>query len=174
MPRVKSKVSFYQRHLIQVAELGIPYIAMRSCHQCVRLSKQCRVAEGSDKCVECLRGGCPCDLAPLDTARWRRLEKQRQKLKEELREANAKQQRLLRQLDYLEEEQQTMVDGELKNLEEMAPPSSFADSSLLSPLIDVASKQVVFPNTMGEWSFTSLVPFDGIAANDVGSASNSQ
>jgi len=112
MPRAKSKVSFYQRRLIQVAKLGIPCIAMRFYHQCVRLSKQCRIAKGSNKCVKCLRDSCSCDLASLDIVRWRRLKKQRQKLKEELCEANAKQQWLLRQLDYLKEKQQTMMNDE--------------------------------------------------------------
>jgi len=58
-------------------------------------------------------------LAPLDIARWRRLEDQRQKLKSELREAYARQQRLLRQIDLVEEEQRIMVDGELQNLESL-------------------------------------------------------
>jgi len=81
---------------------------------------------------------------------WRRLKKQRRKLKEELREANAKQQRLLCQLDYLEEKQQTIVDGELKNLEKMVSLSSFINFSFLNSLIDMASKQVVFPNIIRE------------------------
>ncbi len=123
---------------------------MRFCYQCVRLSKQCRVAKNSNKCVKCLRDNCSCDLAPLDIVRWRRLEKQRRKLKEELRKANAKQQRLLRQLDYLKEKQQTMMNDELKNLEKMVPLSFFANSSLLSSLIDVASKQIVFLNIIKE------------------------
>ncbi len=114
-----------------------------------------------------------CDLASLDIVRWRRLKKQRQKLKEELRKTNAKQQRLLRQLDYLEKKQQTIMNNELKNLKEMTSLSSFVDSSLLSFLIDVTSKQVVFPNIIKEWSFTSLISFDEIATNDVNSALNS-
>jgi len=58
-------------------------------------------------------------LAPLDIARWRRLEDQRQKLKSELREAYARQQRLLRQIDLVEEEQRVMVNEELQNLESL-------------------------------------------------------
>jgi len=52
-------------------------------------------------------------LAPLNIARWRRLEDQRRKLKNELREAYARQQRLLRQIDFVKEEQRVMVNGEL-------------------------------------------------------------
>jgi hypothetical protein len=58
-------------------------------------------------------------LAPLNTARWRRLEDQRQKLKIELREAYARQRRLLRQIDFVKEEQRVMVNEELQNLESL-------------------------------------------------------
>ncbi len=86
---------------------------------------------------------------------------------------NAKQQRLLRQLDYLEEKQQTIMNNELKNLKKMILLSSFVDSSFLSLLINVISKQVIFPNIIREWSFIFLISFDKIVANDVNSASNS-
>jgi len=58
-------------------------------------------------------------LAPLNTARWRRLEDQRRKLKSELREAYARQQRLLRQIDFVKKEQRVMVNEELRNLENL-------------------------------------------------------
>ena len=51
--------------------------------------------------------------------------------------------------------------------------SSFANSSLLSSLINVILKQVVFSNIIKEWSFTFLIFFDEIVANDVSNASNS-
>ena len=115
---------------------------MHPCKNCIRASKQCRVAEASEKCVECVRLGCPCDLAPLDTARWKRLEEERQKLKQELLESLAKQQRLLRQLDYLEKEQRVLVDGELRNIEALERDEQKAAG--LVPVIDVASESVVF------------------------------
>ena len=71
------------------------------------------------KCVECVRIERLCDLAPLDTTRWRRFKDQRRKLKSELREAYARQQRLLRQIDLVEEEQRVMVNEELQNLESL-------------------------------------------------------
>lgn len=134
---------------------------MRSCKNCARSSKPCRVAEGSDKCVECVRLACSCDLAPLDTARWKRLEDQRRKLKAELKESYAKQQRLLCQIDALEEKQRVMVDGELQNIEELEREEQQAIVPEVPSLIDVASEQIVFPNDLGEWSFTSLSPFGG-------------
>jgi len=43
-----------------------------------------------------------------------------------------------------------MINNELKNLKKMTSLSSFVDFSLLSSLIDVASKQVVFLNIIRE------------------------
>jgi len=123
--------------------------------------------------VKCLRDNYSCDLASLDIVRWRRFKKQRQKLKEELRKTNAKQQRLLYQLNYLEEKQQTIINNELKNLKKMILLSSFVDSFFLSLLINVISKQIVFLNIIKEWSFTFLISFDEIVANNVSNASNS-
>jgi len=85
-------------------------------------------------------------LAPLDTARWRRLEDQRQKLKSELREAYARQQRLLRQINFVEKEQRVMVNEELQNLESLQAKKASSPSLLPNPFIDVASKQIVFSN----------------------------
>jgi len=71
------------------------------------------------KCVECVRIERSCDLTSLNIARWRRLEDQRQKLKSELRETYARQQRLLRQIDFVKKEQRIMVNEELQNLKSL-------------------------------------------------------
>ena len=71
-------------------------IAIRPCKNCSRLNKPYRVAEDAEKYIKCIRTARPCDLASLDTARWKRLEEQRKKLKEEFRKVIAKQQRLFR------------------------------------------------------------------------------
>jgi predicted RNase H-like nuclease (RuvC/YqgF family) len=89
------------------------------------------------------------------------LEEQRRKLKAELKESYARQQRLLRQIDVLEEEQRVMVDGELQNIEELEKEERHTAAEDVAPLLDVASEQIVFPNDLGEWSFTSLSPFGG-------------
>jgi len=85
-------------------------------------------------------------LAPLNTARWRRLEDQRRKLKIELREAYARQQRLLRQIDFVEEEQRVMVDEELQNLESLQAKKASSPGPFPNSFLDVASKQIVFSN----------------------------
>ena len=144
---------------------------MRPCHNCSSSPGLCRVGSGSDKCTECVRKGRPCDLAPLDTARWRRLEEQRKKLKAELKEAYAKQQRLLRQIDHLEEEQRVMVEGELSNIAELEQEEA-ASSALppaLDPLIDVSSEAIVLPEGWENWRLSPFVP----AESPLGGAGNS-
>ena len=39
-----------------------------------RLNKPYRITKDAEKCVKCIRTARPCDLASLDTARWKRLE----------------------------------------------------------------------------------------------------
>ena len=66
-------------------------IAMRPYKNYSRLNKLYRITENTKKCIKCIRTARPCDLASLDTARWKRLEEQRKKLKEEFRKVIAKQ-----------------------------------------------------------------------------------
>ena len=61
-----------------------------------RLNKPYRITEDAEKYIKYIRTARPYDLASLDTARWKRLEEQRKKLKEEFRKVIAKQQRLFR------------------------------------------------------------------------------
>ena len=93
---------------------------MRPCSHCTRLIKACKVVDESNKCLECVRLSYACDLTLLDIDRYRRLEKQRKKLKAKLhativrQQAKvAKQQRLIQQLKFVENEQQTMMNVEL-------------------------------------------------------------
>ena len=47
---------------------------MRPCKNYSRLNKSYRIAEDAEKYIKCIRTARPCDLASLDTARWKRLE----------------------------------------------------------------------------------------------------
>ena len=141
----------YQQRLSRVVFLNINSLAMRLCHNCARLSKSCRVDENVDKCTKCVKIDRSCDLTSLNIARWRRLEKQRQKLKSDLRDAIAKQQRLLKQIDFVEKEQRVMMNDEFQNLKKIRIEKLVA--SLSNFLIDVISKQIVFSNALNDWIF---------------------
>ena len=64
---------------------------MRPYKNCSRLYKPYRITEDTEKYIKCIRTARPCDLASLDTARWKCLKEQRKKLKEEFRKVIAKQ-----------------------------------------------------------------------------------
>ena len=85
----------------------------------ISVPKPCRIAENSEKCVACVNNGRLCNLDSLDTVRWRKLKEKRKRLKVELKKSYAKQQRLFRQIDFVEKKQQVMVDDEFRNIEKL-------------------------------------------------------
>ena len=144
----QSKVfKFTQRRRKELNFLKINVYTMRFCHNCSSSSNLCRIDSDSNKCTECVRKGRSCDLTPLNTARWRRLKEQRKKLKAELKEAYAKQQRLLRQIDHLKEEQRMMMKSELNNIAELKQKKAtfFTFLSVFDFFIDVFFEAIVLP-----------------------------
>ena len=159
MSKIKKSSSFLRRRQ-QLNSLNIEFLAMRFCKNCTQTSKQCRVAEDCEKCVKCVRSSRFCDLVSLNTARWRRLKEQRRKLKTELKKSLAKQQRLLRQIDYVKEKQRVIMNEELRNIEKLKKTKQHVVDKNIDSLIDVTSKQIVFLNDFDEWFFTSFSFFD--------------
>ena len=131
------------------------------------------MSEGSNKCVECVSVAVPCDLTPLDTKKWKRLKERRRKLKIESREARVKWHRLKKQIDLLKEQQQEMVDAELRNIEELEQEKFQATLLSLNPVVDVVSKQIVLFTVSGGWSLTSFASVDETPSIVSGSQSNS-
>ena len=159
MPKQRKTSS--QRKYSLLESLDIDALAMRPCSHCSRLMKACKVASESNKCLECVRLSYACDLAPLDIDRYRRLEEQRKKLKAKLHAAIVrqqieivKQQRLIQQLEFVENEQQTMMDAKLQNIEELSQEERTSLSSKF--IIDVLFEQVTLSSVFKSWSLTSF------------------
>ncbi len=154
----KNKSFFYNCRLIQLTELDISINRIRFCYCCDCLSKLCRIQEDSDKCVKCIKKSFFCNLISLNTARWRRLEMQQKALKQQLRNTvikrcriQTKEDRLLSQLKYVENKQQTIVNRKLQNLKKLALLAEKSVFELFSEsLIDIVSKQIVFSNIIKE------------------------
>ena len=153
MPKQRKTSSQHRYNLLEF--LDIDALAMRPCSHCTRLTKACKIASESNKCLECVRLSYACDLIPLDIDRYRRLEEQRKKLKAKLHATIVrqqvevvKQQRLIQQLKFVENEQQTMVNAELQNIEEL----SQEERASLSPksIIDVLFEQVTLSNVFDD------------------------
>ena len=89
-------------------------------------------------------------------------------MKIELKESYAKQQRLFRQIDFVEKKQQVMVDGEFRNIEKLEHEETLAEGFLpdFTFLIDVVSEQFVFLVGWEDWSVLS----DGTVAEGSGSS----
>ena len=162
--------NFTNRPKQKVAFFGIGVFAMRFCKNCLLsfVPKPCRIVENFEKCVACVNSGRFCNLVFLDTVRWRKLKKKRKWLKVELKKSYVKQQRLFRQIDFVEKKQQVMVDGELRNIKKLEHEEALAENLLpdFIFLIDVVSEQLVF---LVNWENWSVLP-DGTVAEKSGSS----
>ena len=118
MSRFKTSSSTDRRNNL-FSTLNVEISIMRLCKNCANENKWCRLTEEFEKCVECVESTVSYDLIPFNVFKWRRLKNQRRKLKTKLREACAKQQRLLHQIDSLKNKQKKMIDAELQNIEEL-------------------------------------------------------
>ena len=74
---------------------------MRPCNHCSHRSVECRVGTDSDRCVECVRLDRKCDLT-ISEAEWKRVRKERARLRAELSETLAKAARLQKQQELIE------------------------------------------------------------------------
>ena len=152
---LKQRRTSSQRKYNLLKSLSIDVLTMRFCSHCTRLMKACKVIDESNKCLECVRLSYVCDLTFLDIDRYRRFEEQRKKLKAKLHATIVKlqakvvkQQRLIQQLKFVENEQQTMMNVELQNIEELNQKKRASLSSKL--IIDVLSKQITLSNVFND------------------------
>ena len=128
-------------------------LVMRPCHNCARLSKQCRVGDSFDICLKCVRLDRDCDLS-FSAVKWRRVRKERDRLFRELKEAseqakavNAKAARLQKQFEFVNEKKRAMLDREFENIVELEEEEQqkAIDSSIDDLLFDVSSERFEIP-----------------------------
>ena len=158
MPRGKVQKSSTQRLRAAVSHAVLCDLAMRPCKACSSAypPKECKVGAESDKCVECIRLSKRCDLAPFDPARWRRLEKERERLRKEIQESLSRQIRLQKQLDFLEHEEREMVESELQNIPELEEEQHEANGPSVNDLLfDVSSEHFEVPSGF-DWLGSSI------------------
>ena len=97
--------------------------------------------------------------------------RKRKRLKIELKKSYAKQQRLFRQIDFVEKKQQVIIDGEFGNIGKLEHKKTLAESLLpdFTFLIDVVSEQLVLPVNWEDW----FVLPDGTVVEKFGSSQSS-
>ena len=122
---------------------------MRSCLNCFKLYKTCRIDNDFDNCVECIRLNYNYDLS-FFAAKWRRIRKKRdrvfrelKKIFEKVRDAAAKAARLQKQFELLNEKERAMIEQEFHNIVELEKDEKqTSESSLNDLLFDVFFEQI--------------------------------
>jgi hypothetical protein len=86
-------------------------LAMRPCKRCSSLEKTCILDEMSKKCICCVKASKPCDLA-IPPAKLRRIHKKRLRVRDAIREVEAKLYRLKHQLRQLKNKKKEIMLSE--------------------------------------------------------------
>lgn len=145
---------------------------MRVCRNCenAHSPEKCKVGGSSDRCIECARKGRSCDLAPFSPARWARIREQKEAKKKMADEALARFMRYNKEVTALEKQEREMVEGELKNIEEVEVDEQSVIPNFDDFLFDVSSEQVEVP---ADFDWGGLVDAGGIVAEGSGSSQGS-
>ena len=122
---------------------------MRSCLNCFKLHKTCRIDDDFDNCIECIRLDYDCDLS-FFAAKWRRIRKKRDRVFRELkktfekvRDVATKAARLQKQFELLNEKERAMIEQEFHNIAELEKnEKQFSESSLNDLFFDVFFEQI--------------------------------
>ncbi len=117
--RYRLPLLYRRRQLANSIKAPIP--AIRVCRNYLKANRpeKYKVSGSSDRCVEYARLGYACDLAPFSPAKWARIEQQRILKAAEAKEALARFTRLQAEVEVLEKRKLEMVEGELRNIEEL-------------------------------------------------------
>ena len=119
MLKIKKPISSSSRRRQLVLKLGMATLSKRSCKRCEGIPQLCHSGNDSDRCVECVRAGVDCDLSPINVLKWKRLEERRKRLRRERSEAMARLIRLDKETESIKEDQERMVQKEIKNIQEL-------------------------------------------------------
>jgi hypothetical protein len=103
--------NFFKRKKDLLNFVGPLSLAMRLCKRCSSLRKTCILDEMSKKCICCVEANKPCDLA-ISPAKFRRIHKERLRVRDAIREMKAKLYRLKHQLRQLKNEEEEMMLSE--------------------------------------------------------------
>ena len=168
-PRKVNNRTKAQRKSDLLDSIGPTAAAMRPCKNCVSRGLSCLVGEGSEKCTECIRSQRTCDLA-ISPVTLKRIHNERVRMKKEVREARirlqnemARVQRLEKQLEFLENQEEELVVSEWRNihdLEEQEQQPAPVNPSVPDLLFDVSSELFELPPDL-DWSAVSFSPPSG-------------
>ena len=137
-----------QRKQFLLSNFGLLSINMRPCKSCSFANKQYLLGDAFEKCLACVASRKSCDLVILPST-MRRVHKERVGVRNEVREAKAKLQRLKRQLERLKDEEENLILREWNTINCLKEKKSL-NTFNFTFLLDVMSKQFQFSNL--NWS----------------------
>ena len=146
--RRSHKSSVRRANLIDILESSCVE-AMRVCRNCEKsgTSDRCKIGKDSDRCLECVRKACSCNLAPFSAAQWTRVQRQRAEKSSQVKETLSKLLRLQKELEALERKSTSMVEDELRNITDLEEE----ETKMPDIDFDVSSEQLEF-STNFDWS----------------------
>ena len=104
----QSKRNFFKRKEDLLFFFGLLILVMRSCDRCSLLKKTCSLSEASEKCLICVADEKFCDLT-MSFVKLRRVHKERLRVRDDVREAKAKLDRLKARLRSLKNEKEALM-----------------------------------------------------------------
>ena len=120
---------------------------MRFCNHCFNRFVKCRVDTDFNRCVECVRLGCKCDLI-ISEAEWERVRKKWARLRAELSETLTRAAHLQKQQELIESRWKNMMRRKFKNIEELEKNEHrrTIESSINDLLFNVDFEQLEIPS----------------------------
>ena len=97
-----------QRKQFFLSNFEFLFVNMRPCKFCSFANKQCLLDDAFEKCLACVASKKVCNLV-ISSFIMRRIHKKRLRVRNEMREAKAKLQRLKRQLKRLKDEKKNLI-----------------------------------------------------------------
>jgi hypothetical protein len=122
-------------------------LAMRPCKRCSSLRKTCTLDEMSKKCICCVKANKPCDLT-ISPVKFRRIHKKRLRVRDAVREVEAKLYRLKHQLRQLENEEKEMMLSEWSVIDTLKNKKKASLPKTPELLFDVFFEQFQFSNSL--------------------------
>jgi hypothetical protein len=133
-------------------------LAMRPCKRCSSLEKTCSLGEASKKCICCVEASKPCDLA-ISPAKLRRIHNERLRVRDAVREVEAKLYRLKHQLRQLKNEKEVMMLSEWSVIDTLKNKKKALLPKASELFFDVFSEQFQFSDSLN-WSPLAADPLD--------------
>ena len=166
-PKLDDSTTRRKNQYKEILEEGVE---MRPCSNCIRRGIRCVAHRSSGKCAACIQSTKRCDLL-VSSEDWRRLDVERERLRDEIAKRRETISKALSELSKLEEEQEVLrkdasamiarEDQNLKKLEENVSKSSDTIAANSEPSdLELSSFLESIPLDLSSFDYSDLPPFE--------------